>query len=85
MTEFYWVYFNFWVSTMQFIKLYMDADKSLAQPDKKKNWKVAIFHPTQRSLLPWRPGWKDNLLNFFWVACKSQRLVAVTCFLPGRA
>jgi len=39
--------------------------------DWKKNWKVAIFRPTLRSLLPWRPGWKDNLLNFFWVACKS--------------
>ena len=27
--------------------------------------KVAIFHPTQRSLLLQRPGWTDNLLNFF--------------------
>ena len=26
---------------------------------------------TRRSLLPRRPGWTDNLLNFFWVACKS--------------
>jgi len=24
-----------------------------------------------RSLLPRRPGWMDNLPNFFWVACKS--------------
>jgi hypothetical protein len=24
-----------------------------------------------RSTLPQRPGWTDNLLNFFWVACKS--------------
>jgi len=30
----------------------------------KNNWKVAIFLPT-RSLLPRRPGWADNLLNFF--------------------
>jgi len=37
----------------------------------EKNGKVAIFRPT-RSLLPWRPGWKDNRLNFFWVICKSQ-------------
>jgi len=37
----------------------------------KKNWTVAIFCPTRRSLLPWRPGWTDNLLNVFWVACKS--------------
>jgi len=35
----------------------------------KNNWKVAIFRPTRRSLLPRRPGWTDNLL-IFWVACK---------------
>jgi len=40
-------------------------------PDWKNNWKVAIFCPTWRSLLPQRPGWTENLLNFFWVACKS--------------
>jgi len=39
--------------------------------DWRNNWKVTIFRPTQRSLLPRRPGWADNLLNFFWVACKS--------------
>jgi len=39
--------------------------------DWKNNWKVAIFHPTWRSLLPQRPGWMDNLLNFLGVACKS--------------
>ena len=39
--------------------------------DWKNNWKVAFFCPMQRSLLPRRPGWMDNLLNFFWVACKS--------------
>ena len=37
----------------------------------KNDWKVAIFRPTRRSLLPRRPGWTDNLLIFFWVACKS--------------
>jgi len=47
------------------------ADKSLARPDWKNNWKVAIFRPTRRSLLPQRPGWTDNILNCFWVACKS--------------
>jgi hypothetical protein len=26
---------------------------------------------TSPSLLLWRPGWMDNILNFFWVACKS--------------
>ena len=40
--------------------------------DWKNNRKVAIFLPTRRSLLPRRPGWTDNFLNFFfWVACKS--------------
>ena len=39
--------------------------------DWKNNWKVAIFHPTWRSLLPQRPCWTDNFLNFFWVACNS--------------
>ena len=28
-------------------------------PGLKNNWKVDIFRPTQRSLLPRRPGWKD--------------------------
>ena len=39
--------------------------------DWKNNGKVAIFRPTRRSLLPRRPGWTDNFLDFFWVACKS--------------
>jgi len=33
-------------------------------PGLKNNWKVAIFRPTRRQLLPRRPGWKDKLLNF---------------------
>ena len=39
--------------------------------DWRNNWKVAIFLPTRRSLLPRRPGWTDDILNSFWVACKS--------------
>jgi len=35
--------------------------------DWKDNWKVAIFLPT-RSLLPRRPGWKNNLLIFFFLS-----------------
>jgi len=46
--------------------IYRGADKSLARPDWKNNWNVAIFHPTWRSLLPRRPGWTDNLLIFFF-------------------
>jgi len=38
------------------------ADRSLARPDWKNNWKVPIFRPTRRLLLPRRPGWTDNLL-----------------------
>ena len=34
--------------------------------DWKNNLKVVIFHPTRRSLLPWRPGWMVNILNFFF-------------------
>ena len=38
--------------------------------DWKNNWKVAVFRPTRRALLPRRPGWTDNLLIFFfeWLA-----------------
>jgi len=65
--------------------IYRGSDKSLARSNWKNNWNIAIFRPTRRSLLPRRPGWTDNLLNFFLVPCKSQSLVAVACFLPGRA
>ena len=72
--------------------------------DWRNNWKVAILHPTRRSLLLLRPGWTDNLLIFFLSGLQKleQRakkcielrgryvelipsLVAVACFLPGRA
>ena len=61
---------NMRTEVCSFVPLYRYAEKSLARPDWKNNWKVIIFRAT-RSLLPRRPGWKDNLLNFFWVACKS--------------
>ena len=45
------------------------SDYHLFSGLKKKNWKVAIFRPTRRSLLPRRPGWTDNVLIFFeWLA-----------------
>ena len=66
---------NKWPTTVNMImKLrvsYRGADKSLALPGWKNNWKVTILRPTRKSVLPRRPGWTDNLLNFFWVACKS--------------
>ena len=68
-----------------FLNMYRGADKSLARPEWKNKWKVAIFRPTQSSLLPRRSGWTDNHLNFFWVACKSLSLVPVSCFLPCRS
>ena len=33
-------------------------------PGLKNNWKVAIFRPTQRSLLSRRPGWTENVWIF---------------------
>ena len=36
--------------------------------DWKNNWKVAIFRPKWRSLLPWRSGWTDNPLTFFFLS-----------------
>ena len=32
--------------------------------DWRNNWKVAIFLSTRRSLLPWRPSWRDKILIF---------------------
>jgi hypothetical protein len=33
--------------------------------DWKNNWNVSIFPPTRGSMLPRKPGWSDNILNFF--------------------
>ena len=38
---------------------------------KKKQLEGHHFSSMGRSLLSRRPGWMDNLLNFFWVAWKS--------------
>jgi len=50
---------------------YSGAGKSLARPNWKNNWKFANFRPTWRSLLPRRPCWMDNLLNFFLRALQN--------------
>ena len=47
--------------------------------DWKNNWKVAIFHPMRRSLLPWRPGWTDKILNFFWSGLQKLEQWATKC------
>ena len=78
-------YYYYYYYCYYYYYYYRGADKYLARPDWKNNWKVSIFHPTWRSLLPRRTGWTDNFLNCLWVACKSQSLVTVACFLPGRA
>ena len=63
---------------------YRGADKSLARPDWKSDWKVAIFRPTRRSLLPWRPGWTDNFLDFFeWLAKLRVWSLWLVSFLVG--
>ena len=48
--------------------------------DWKNNWKVATFHPMWRSLLPQRPGWTDNLLNFFLSGLQKLEQWAKKCF-----
>jgi len=63
------VILHFW-ALLHNINNYRGADKSLARPNWKSNWKVAIFRLMQRSLLPQRPGWRYNLLNYFLVACR---------------
>ena len=35
--------------------------------------------------MPRRPGWTDKFLNFFLSGLQSSSVVAVACFLPGRA
>ena len=57
------------------------ADKSLARPDWKNNWKVATFSPTRRSLLSRRPGWTDKLLIFFGGGGGLQKLEFGRCSL----
>ena len=61
------------------------ADKSLARTDRKNDWKVDIFRPTRRSLLPRRPGWTDSLLNFFfhWLAKVRVWSLLLVSFLVG--
>jgi hypothetical protein len=55
-------------STLYFVRrhftcfLYRGADKSLARPDWKNNWNVAIFCPTRRSLLS-AETWLDGQLS----------------------
>ena len=43
-------------------------------PGLKNNWKVTIFRPTRRSLLPRRSGWTENLLTFFFFLSGFQKL-----------
>jgi len=47
--------------------------------DWKNNWKVATFRLMRRSLLPWRPGWMDKLLNFFLRSFKKSEKWAKKC------
>ena len=47
--------------------------------DWKNNWIVATFRPTRRSLLQRRPGWSDNVLNFFWSGLQKLEQRAKKC------
>jgi len=48
-------------------------------PGLKRDWKVAIFCPTRRPLLPWRPGWTDNFLNFLFSGLQKLEQRAKKC------
>ena len=58
--------------------MYRGADKSLARPDWKNNWKIAIFCPTRRL---------DGQTSEFFFLSGLQKLEFGRCslFLPGRA
>ena len=56
------------------------ADKSLARPDWKNNWKGAIFRPTRRSLPPRRPGRMDKTLYFFLSGLRNLELGGCSLF-----
>jgi len=49
-------------------------------PGLKKQLKGCHFRPTRRSLLPRRPDWTDNLLNFFFEWLASVRARSKKCF-----
>ena len=75
-----------WVNNCVGHEVYRGTDKSLARPDWKNNWKVAIFHLMQRSLLPRRPGWTGKPSELFLNGLqKLKSSVTVACFIPGRA
>ena len=65
---------------------YRGNDKSLARPDWKKQLEGRHFS-SDAEVIAAAEIWLDGQPSefFFWVACKSQSLVAVACFLPRRA
>ena len=67
--------------------MYRGADKSLARPDWKKLLNGHQF-PSDAEVIAAAETCFDGQPSelFFWVACqkRSQSLVAVACFLPGR-
>ena len=63
-----------WIVLDAMWSTYRGADKSLARPDWKKNWKVATFRPTWRSLLPVETsldGQISELQNLEFGRCSS--------------
>ena len=65
--------------------LYRGADKSLAQLDLKIQLK-SRYSSSDAEVIAVPDTWLDGQGSelFLQLACKSQSLVAVTCFLPGR-
>jgi hypothetical protein len=62
-----------WASSVLITHLFSESGPVGLPPcpwTEKNYWKVTIFGSMRRSLLPRRPGWTDELLNFFWVACR---------------
>ena len=64
---------------------YKGADKSLARPDWKKHLKVRRFS-SDAEVIAAADSWSDGQHSeIFLLAYKNYSLVAVACFLPGRA
>jgi len=64
--------------------MYRGADNFLTRPDwKKNNWKIVIFRPTRRSLLPRRPTEKKQLKDRHFPS-DAQVIAAAETWLDGQ-
>ena len=66
--------------------MYLGNDKSSARPDWKKKKLKGRHFSSDAEVIAAAETWLDGQTSeFFWAPCKSYSLVAVACFLPGRA